>query len=393
MDREARMTAFSDYAGAQAAKCVSCGACAKACDIMGAVAPRLSGELCSDLAAGRFDERLSWFVPRCSLCGRCRFVCPEGVDFPNVIILARGEMARSGSLDLRGYRAMWVDCDWNAITLFRRSFRLDCTPYLRERADVVYLPSCSLLNEAFDLVEPALSWLRDYFGVEVSLLPDCCGMPLLEMGLLERYEAYEDYLWGKILDVGAADVVVACPNCLARLAERGVREGVRVRLIYELMHDAGFTAPLAEGFSTVAVHDSCPARGTETGRWVREILGAYELVEMDHCGDDSICCGSGGAVSMFDFALREIRAEKRRAEFFQTKADVCVSYCMSSCSTLQAPAARGRMLHVLELAFGRLVDHEGYQSKTASMWEGELGAVNAALLEGARCVCGGKEDV
>ena len=383
--------AFSDYANEQAARCVSCGECAKVCDIMAAVSPRLPGELCASLAEGQADGRLMWFVPRCSLCGRCRFVCPEGVDFPSVIIRARGEMVENGSLDTQGYRAMWVDCDWNAITLFRRSYQLDCAPYLKERADVLYLPGCSLLNEAFELTEPAITWLEGHLDAEVSLVPDCCGMPLLEMGLIERYRSYEDYLWEKIRGTGARDVVVTCPNCLDKLAKRGAREGVRVRLIYELMHHAGFKAPLASGLRTVTVHDSCPARGTDAGRWVRGVLEAYELLEMEHCGDDSICCGSGGAVSMFDFTLRDIRADKRRTEFFQTGADACVSYCMSSCSTLQTPAAPKRMLHVLELAFDRLVDHEEYQRKVASMWEGDMGTVNAGLLDGARYVYDEKE--
>lgn len=375
----------------QARACALCGSCAKVCDIMGAVAPRLPGELCRSLAAGSVDERLAWFVPRCSLCGRCRTACERGVDFPKAISLARGKMLQCGMLDAQKYRAMWVDCDWNAITLFRKSYGLDCHPFVRDGAKVLYMPGCSLLNEGFELTEPALHWLEGFFGQPAGLLPDCCGMPLAEMGQHARFAAYEEYFWNRVERMGAEELVVACPNCLGKLEQRGRARGVRVRMLYELMAQAGVAAQADfTGFSSVAVHDSCPARGTQAASWVRSILRSYELREMAHCCDDSLCCGSGGAVALYDFSLHDIRAERRRSEFADTGADACVCYCMSSCSTLQFSEGAGRVVHLLEMVFGMPVDHQAYRRRVQALWEGDLGMRNARLLEESRSIVRGR---
>ena len=366
----------------QAQACIGCASCAQACDIMRAVSPRLPQAFLSQLAEDVADERLRWFVTRCSLCGLCVRACPEGVRLPDAVIAARSLALKRGQLDSLAYRAMWVDCEWNAISLYRRSFGLDFAPFERDRCEAVYLPGCSMLNEAPELTAPALSWLEAHFDCEVGLVSDCCGMPLLEMGLLDRYRAYEDRLWDEICATGAHELVLACPNCFDKLFQRGLERGVRVRTIYELMAQAGYRARGGlGGVGVVSVHDSCPARGTQVKSWVRSILADYELREMRHCGDESMCCGSGGAVAMIDFPLREIRADRRRGEFAETGADVCVCACMSSCATLHAPEVGCNARHVLEFAFGCLVDHDEYRRRSAAMWEGSLGQENARLLE------------
>lgn len=275
---------------------------------------------------------------------------------------------------------MWVDYDWNAITLYRDTFRLDVSHFERACCDVVFMPGCSLLNEGPELVPCTLDWLEEVLGMTVGLGTNCCGMPLYEMGLLERTRLYEDRLWKKICATGARMLVLACPNCMGRLAERGVREGVEVRSLYELMASAGLRAHALET-SAVTVHDSCPARGTQTGAWVRSLLADFDIIEMEHCGDCSTCCGSGGAVSLYDYPLRERRAEERVGEFLATGVPLCVTYCMSSCSTLTLPSVPNRVRHILELVFEKPIDHVGYQQKVQGMWEGEWGEYNSYRLQ------------
>ena len=75
-----------------------------------------------------------------------------------------------------------------------------------------------------------------------------------------------------------------------------------------------------------------------------------------------------------------IREKKRLGELLATEADVIVTYCMSSCSTLTLPEAGGKVHHLLELVFGMHIDHEAYAARVAELWSGESAERNNALI-------------
>lgn len=360
--------------------CSRCGQCSFSCDIMAAISPRLPGDIAACVLGEEFDQRLSWFVPRCSLCGLCAQSCPNHIDIPTMILAARSLMLEKGFVDTSSYRAMEVDRRWNAISLFRRQYSIDFSDIERRSCEVAFLPGCTLINEASEVVRATHYWLEEALGQSVALVSDCCGMPLQEMGYDRRYEAYEDALWKKLSSMGVGKLIVACPNCLGRLAHRGSRAGIQTQLVYELMATMGLRAPLCAGESFV-IHDSCPARGTKVGVWVRELMGDNVLLEAEHCLDDSRCCGSGGAVGMYDCVLSGLRAQRRMSELLETDATTVVAYCMSSCSTLSAAAPEASVRHVLEVVFGKAVDRKANQEKVMKMWEGDSKSCNDCLLQ------------
>ncbi len=368
---------------AEAAKCLDCGACTLSCDILPAIDPVHPGSLARQVLSRELGMREEWFIPRCALCRRCETACPAQVRIADMVVAMRALLIAEGKIDAERYRAMWVDCDWNAISLFRDTYGLGVPPERVASSPVAFMPGCSLFNEGHELLPALMRLLDEACGAKVALLPDCCGMPLAEMGLLARYERFADGLWGRIVGAGYDEVMVACPNCLARLKSRGEAEGVRVTSVYERLARAGVKAP-AHPNVAISVHDSCPARGTPIGTWVREILSDYDLKEMECCGDESRCCGSGGAVSLFDFAMRDVRAQRRAEEFARTGADWCVCACMSSCSTLDASPARGRVRHVLELVVDQEIDREECRRKIDAMWQGDQGVRNEFRLAHSR---------
>jgi Fe-S oxidoreductase len=153
--------------------------------------------------------------------------------------------------------------------------------------------------------------------------------------------------------------------------------------VFQLMADAGVRAP-DTGLGRITVHDSCLDREGETGGWVRRILSHYEIVEMAHHGARTLCCGSGGMVSMVDRELYHRRTRKRAGEFQDTGAEVCVTYCMACCYTLWGAARPGRVRHVLELPFNRLIDHAQFAARLEAMWQGEWGEYNIYRLGHSR---------
>lgn len=119
------------------------------------------------------------------------------------------------------------------------------------------------------------------------------------------------------------------------------------------------------------MHDSCRDRSSlAIGADVRAILSGFELVEMAHHGRTTVCCGSGGLVSLIEPGLCEARAQTRVAEFRATEADRLVTACASCARRLSAAAGPGTVLHYLELVFSCRVDWGGADERLFSPWQG-----------------------
>jgi len=366
------------------AECIRCELlCSEDCEILQEIAPTTPGDVARQVLGGQVDEEIRRFLLRCSLCGLCVNSCPKSLDIPQMVTAARRVMVDTGMTDTEVYRIMWVDHDWNAITLFRDTYQLNFDNLVKEKCYTLFMPGCSLANEAPQLIYTTIDWLNGQGGGKAGVTLMCCGRPLLEMGLTERAERYERSFWQKVKKTGARRVVVACPNCFHHLIASELKKDIEVVSMLELMVKSGLRVPSAKG-KKITIHDSCPSRYGEMGKWARQLLGDYEITEMEHHGKNSICCGSGGVVSMVDKELRDKRSSRRLQEFKNTGADTCATYCMASCNTLSQKAVQGDVRFILELVFDQLIDHAEYQNKLQAMWEGEWGVYNDFRLRNSQ---------
>ncbi len=373
-----------DTLGNVAAECAGCELlCSQACEVLQEIAPTAPGDVARQVLGGQVDEDIRRFLLRCSLCGLCVNSCPKSLDIPQMVIAARRVMVDTGMTDTEVYRIMWVDHDWNAITIFRDTYQLNFDNLIKEKCYTLFMPGCSLANEAPQLVYTTIDWLDEQGGDKAGVILMCCGMPLLEMGLTERAKRYERSFWQKVKETGARRVVVACPNCFHHLIASELKKDIEVVSMLELMAKSGLRVPSAKG-KKITIHDSCPSRYGEMGKWARQLLGDYEITEMEHHGKNSLCCGSGGVVSMVDKELHDKRSKRRLEEFKNTGADICATYCMACWHTLSQKAVQGDVRFILELVFDQFIDHAEYQNKLQAMWEGEWGVYNDFRLRNSQ---------
>ncbi|MDD5703325.1 MAG: NADH-ubiquinone oxidoreductase-F iron-sulfur binding region domain-containing protein, partial [Dehalococcoidales bacterium] len=364
-------------------KCTQCKLCSENCDVLEDLLPFSPGDVAERTLNRDIDEASRRYLLRCSLCNLCVNFCPQNLPIPQMVTAARRVMLDTGMTDYDIYRIMWVDYDWNAITLFRDTYQLNFDSLKKEKCDTLFMPGCSLANESPQLVFTTFNWLADQEEGEVGILLYCCGMPLFEMGLTDRGEQYEDLFWKRIKETGAKKIVVACPNCFNQVLIRGLKEGIKVISLLELMVEKDLKAPVIKD-RRITVHDSCPSRHNGMPKIARQILEDFEIVEMLHNCENTICCGSGGVVSMVDPELHDNRAAKRIEEFKDTRADICVTYCMACCNTLSKADNKGNVKHILELIFDQSVDHSQYQAMVRAMWEGEWGTYNDYRLRNSK---------
>lgn len=360
--------------------CAGHQACAYDCQMLQELGKLTPRDVAEQVLSGQINENVRNYIMKCDLCGLCVRNCPERLDIPGMVMAARQVLLENGATDAEVYRGMWVDHDWNAITLYRDTYQIDYGDLIKPRCDTLFFPGCFLANEAPELVRSTINWLTEHGHREVGLTLMCCGLPLFQMGLAERAKRYMRLARKLVRDTGARRIVTACPSCHYHLLGCQAAPGVEVVSLYKLMADAGVRAPDLD-IGKITVHDSCPDRGGEMGKWVRQILSNYDIVEMAHHGAGTICCGAGGVVSMIDRELSESRSRKRVKELQNKGAELCVTYCMTCCDTLSSAAAPGKVRHILELIFSQFVDHEQYAARLEAMWQDECGKYNTYRLE------------
>ena len=362
--------------------CTGCQACSPDCQLLEELGDLTPHEVAEQVLTEQVDEKVLHFILRCNLCGLCAQSCPEEADIPAMVTAARQVLVENGMTDLQLYRAMWVDHDWNAFNIYRDTYQIDYSDLIKTRCDTLFFPGCALSSYAPELTRAAIGWLAEQDG-EVGLSLMCCGLPLAQIGAAERAERYMKLLWQAVSERKACRIVTACPMCYYHLYQSEARGEIEVVSLYQLMADAGvYTSAL--GSSKLTVHDSCPDREGKMGKHVRQILSKHEMVEMAHHGAATICCGSGGIVSMIDPELCTQRAEARLAEFHDVDADMCVTYCMSCAHRLSRAAEPGKVRHLLELAFNRSLDYTQIQHRSEAMWQDQWGEYNIHRLENSR---------
>ncbi len=367
-------------------RCLKDGACKSACRRLQSFEKRTIADIAQAVLDGTSDEKIVDFLLKCSLCGLCNEICTSGVDIRGMVRDARNLSIEAGIIDPELYRHLWVDHDWNFFTLFRRTYGLDGAykSLIKERCDVLFFPGCMLVNEGPELVRLAAEWLTGQ-GRNIGLSIQCCGAPLSEIGLKHRAQEYAVNLWQHIKQTGARRVITCCPTCHAKLKETAKENSIEVSSLFQLMAESNAGLPLSPVVTKkITIHDSCSDRGGCIGTHVRELLKNFNLVEMEHHGKHTICCGSGGLVSAIDPELCRERAERRLKEASEVGAETCVTYCMGCAHRLGGADTRDSIRHILELIFEVNIDHAGFDRKVQDMFQDEHAESNLDLLQNSK---------
>jgi hypothetical protein len=125
-------------------------------------------------------------------------------------------------------------------------------------------------------------------------------------------------------------------------------------------------------------------RKGKIGNYVRALLRNCDVKEMKHHGRETPCCGSGGVVSTVDPEICKERSRRRLKEMEETEADVCVTYCVACVQRLAGDAPEGKIRHISELVFNKMLDHRQDCEMVGRMWKGEWGRSNLRLLQNSK---------
>ncbi len=329
--------------------CLECGKCTSLCPVA-RHDPSFSPRAIVEMALLGLEDELVFNreLFSCLTCYTCSQKCPADVDFPVFVRRARavaqdhgehGTCAHSGQLQslarlmttpgIKQRRLEWLSdrfqiSDESDILLW-----VGCAPYFEPIFEDIEF-------RALDITEATLTVLNS-LGIQPRLLADekCCGHDALWMGDEETFKKLAEHNAAVIKDAGVKKIIFTCPEGLRTVKLDYPAYGLAVDC--ELQHISEFLAERIEQGDLkpgrvnkkVSYQDPCRL-GRHLGiydapRKVLQAIPGIELVEMEHCRENSICCGTS-AFTNCDSYSNDIRKE-RLAEAASTDAEAIVTSC------------------------------------------------------------------
>ena len=303
----------------------------------------------------------------CLTCTACTNACPQLVDYDSYVDIRRSLIvggppaAEIPHTLLQAVLAAEAEEDADEAFVSVEDYPLD--------SNVGYYPGCvdyidqemifSHVNEGtMDLGETttAAFTLFEEMGQEVTYLGrdflKCCGHDQKWQGLSEVFEKLKAYNTKKLRDSGIDTLLTSCAECFRTFAMDYELDGMKVMHTTEYLIEKGFDMDLAvDDEVTVTYHDPCRlGRQMNLYDKPRDLVRAVDgvnLVEMEHYGEDAMCCGVSSMMACNENS-RALRLQ-RFDEVNATGADIMLTTCPKCVAHFECLKFEGDPRHDFEI--------------------------------------------
>lgn len=206
------------------------------------------------------------------------------------------------------------------------------------------MPGCHLSAYSPQSVISAYDWLISN-DKDTGIILKCCGNPTRSLGDHASFQNMIKDLTDEIKRMGADELILACPNCLRTINQRA--SGIKIRSLYDVLAEEGKILADSHKTGIFSIHDPCAGRfRKDIHDNIRKLVSqtGSSIIEMEHHGENGLCCGMGGMIAFASFDLAQ-KITKKRVE--EAKHDI-LTYC-ATCR--EALAQHKPTIHVLDLLF------------------------------------------
>ena len=303
----------------------------------------------------------------CLTCTACTNACPQLVDYDSYIDIRRNLIVGGPPATeiphtiLQAVLAAEAEEDADEAFISTDEYPIDST--------VGYYPGCvdyidqemifSHVNEGeMNLGDATTSafTLFEEMGEEVTYLGrdylKCCGHDQKWQGMTEVFEKLKAYNQKKLGESGIETLVTSCAECFRTFAMDYELDDLKVMHTTEYLVENGFDMNLkTEEDVVVTYHDPCRlGRQMNIYEEPRDLVNSVEgvnLVEMEHTGEDALCCGVSSMMSCNENS-RALRLQ-RFDEVRETGADVMLTTCPKCVAHFECLKFEGDPRHDFEI--------------------------------------------
>ena len=303
----------------------------------------------------------------CLTCSACTNACPQLVDYDSYVDMRRSLIvggppaANIPHTVLQAVLAAEAEEENDVDFIPIEEYPIDssigyypgCVDYIDQEMVFSHVNDGAMnLGEtttaAFTLFEEMQSEVT-YLGRDFL---KCCGHDQKWQGMTEVFEKLKAYNKKKLEASGIETLVSSCAECFHTFARDYELDGIKVMHTTEFLMENGFDMELkADDDVTVTYHDPCRLGRQmniydEPRDLIKDVDGV-ELVEMEHHGEDGLCCGVSSMMSCNEDsrALRINRFEEVRA----TGADIMLTSCPKCVSHFECLKFEGDPRHDFEI--------------------------------------------
>ena len=344
-------------------KCYGCDLCDDACPV------RLfnSGDKLNIIYNTWNNEDDGVPLYSCLTCSACTNACPQLVDYDSYVDIRRNMIVGGPPATeiphtvLQAVLAAEAEEDADEYFMSIDEYPID--------SNIGYYPGCvdyldqemifSHVNEgSMNLGDATTSafTLFEEMGEDVTYLGrdflKCCGHDQKWQGMTEVFEKLKTYNQKKLGESGIDTLVTSCAECFRTFALDYELEDMKVMHTTEFLVENGFDMNLqSDDDVTVTFHDPCRlGRQMNIYDQPRDLISSVEgvnLVEMEHHGEDALCCGVSSMMSCNENsrALRVQRFEEVNA----TGADIMLTSCPKCVSHFECLKFEGDPRHDFEI--------------------------------------------
>ena len=301
------------------------------------------------------DDGVPMFT--CLTCSACTNVCPQLVDYDSYVDIRRNLIVGGAPAAEIPHTIMQAvinaEAEAEADIDSRIGYYPGCVDYLDQ--EMVFSHVNDGKMNLGDSTTAAFT-LFEEMGEDVAYLGrdflKCCGHDQKWQGMTEVFDKLKAYNQKKLQASGIDTLVSSCAECFRTFAKDYELEGIKVMHTTEFLLEKGFDMNLkADDGLTVTYHDPCRL-GRQMGIYdePRDLVTAIEgvdLVEMEHHGEDAMCCGVSSMMSCNENS-RSIRME-RFDEMQATGADLVLTSCPKCVSHFECMKFEGDPRHDIEI--------------------------------------------
>ncbi len=316
-------------------RCSKCGLCQSVCPVY-----KVTGNDCA-VSRGKFvmlegvlngdlklNKNIEKYLDMCLKCGKCKDFCPSGIDVCEIFNIAKYECAKN---TFSGKVEKFLESDFvfgnfmkiaKQLTHPKTSEAVSRTRKNSPQTKLLYFKGC--VNNIYPKSEMALKKILKNLDIELIEHDfDCCGLPFLSSGNMERYEEVKKRNLAQ-MDCDFDYILTDCASC-----ESTLKEYFKDAAPPKFVNAAEFLAKqnVRFGFKKtvrVTFHKPCHLKSSA---FIPGLFKRCENVEYVEMKDFDECCGFAGSFALKNSNLSIQLANNKAKNIIETDADVVLTTC------------------------------------------------------------------